>query len=56
MTETRAPYPTTTHRAFIAIPTPPKVNKVRKWLDRNHAELLSVATATEATKREATLI
>ena len=28
MTETRAPYPTKTHRAFIALPAPPGIEQV----------------------------
>ena len=37
MSETRAPYTTTTHRAFIAIPAPPRLDSVLREMTTERA-------------------
>ena len=42
MTETKAPYPIKTHRAFIAIPAPPRVSRALRLMAADFAKALPV--------------
>ena len=42
MTETTAPYPTKTHRAFIALPAPPRVSRALRLMAADFAKALPV--------------
>ena len=52
MTETRTPYPTTTHRAFIALPAPPRVSKALRIMTADFAKALPVELLSHFRREE----